>query len=98
MNPFPTQCYIQLSTRESACSVVVARALVAPQVLDSTPRGSEFRFGGVIPVNNEVPGFNGVCAFSDRRRFRRQRGVCAVNLEDLPRIYTLEIFAAMYCC
>jgi hypothetical protein len=27
---------------ERACSLVVTRALVAPQVLDSTPRGSEF--------------------------------------------------------
>jgi hypothetical protein len=32
------------------------------------------------------PGFNGVCAFSGRRRSRRQRGACGefVNLEDLP--------------
>jgi hypothetical protein len=31
-------------------------------------------------------GFNGVCAFSDMRRTRRQRGACGdfVNLEDLP--------------
>jgi hypothetical protein len=42
MNPFPTKCYLQLSTCESACSVVVARALAAPQFLGSTPRGSEF--------------------------------------------------------
>jgi hypothetical protein len=30
--------------------------------------------------------FNDVCAFSGRRRFRRQRGACGdfVNLEDLP--------------
>jgi hypothetical protein len=31
-------------------------------------------------------GVNGVCAFSGRRRSRRQRGACGdfVNLEDLP--------------
>jgi hypothetical protein len=57
-----------------ACSLVVTKALVAPQVLSSTP------------VRANFSGFNGVCAFSGRRRSRRQRGACGdfVNLEDFP--------------
>jgi hypothetical protein len=68
--------YILYNTDKSerTCSLVVTRASVAPQVLGSTPHGSDFS------------GFNGVCAFSGRRRSRRRRGACGdfVNLEDLP--------------
>jgi hypothetical protein len=70
---FELLLYVRSSPRLS-CSLVVTRAPVAPQVLGSIPRGSEF------------PGFNSVCAFSGRRRFCRQRDACGdfVNLKDLP--------------
>ncbi|KAL6598793.1 hypothetical protein ACP70R_046053 [Stipagrostis hirtigluma subsp. patula] len=59
---------------ERACSLVVTRASVAPQVLGSTSRGSEFS-----RIYRH-------CAFSGRRRARRQRGASGdfVNIEDLP--------------
>ena len=39
-----------------------------------------------LPSEQIFLGFNGVCAFSGRRRSRRQRSTCDdfVNLEDLP--------------
>jgi hypothetical protein len=39
-----------------------------------------------LPVGMNFSGFNGVCAFSGRRRSRRQRGAYGdfVSLEDLP--------------
>jgi hypothetical protein len=46
-------------------------------------------FNTVIPVDSEVSVFNGVCAFSGRRRSRRQRDVCAVSLEDLPFVLSV---------
>jgi hypothetical protein len=69
----PALLYLK-KKREKACSLVVTRAPVAPQVLSSTPR------------ENEFSGFNGVCGFSGGRRSRRQRGVCGdfVDIEDLP--------------
>ena len=60
--------------RERACSLVVTRASVAPEVLGSTPHGSEY--SGILRR----------CAFSGRRCSRRQWGAYGdfVNLEDLP--------------
>ena len=59
---------------EMACSLVVTRVSVAPEILGSTPH------------RNKYSGISRCCAFSDRRRSRRQRGACGdfVNLEDLP--------------
>jgi hypothetical protein len=72
---YPWQQWV--SNYERACSLVVTRAPVAPQVLGPTPRGANFS------------GFNGICAFSGRRRSRRRRGACGdfVNLEDLPVVF-----------
>jgi hypothetical protein len=67
---------------------MVTRAPVAPQVLGSTLCGSEFS------------GFNGVCAFSGRRRSRRQRDACGdfVNLEDLPAQSSKMLLGVWFAC
>ena len=59
---------------ERACSLVIIRASVAPEVPGSTPYGSEYS------------GISRRCALSGRQRYRRQRDACGdfVNLENLP--------------
>ena len=43
-------CGHQLYHRERACSLIVARASVAPEVLSSTPHGSEYSVVGDVSV------------------------------------------------
>ena len=64
---------IKYTKSERVCSLVVTRASVAHEVLGSTPCGSEFF--RILRC----------CAFSGRRRERRQLGICGdfVNLENL---------------
>jgi hypothetical protein len=73
---------------EQACNLLVIRAPVATQVLVR------------LPVRANFSGFNNVCAFSGRRRSRRQRDACGdfINLENLPAQSSKMIIRVEFAC
>jgi hypothetical protein len=67
-----------VSSSERAYSLVVTRVSVTPYVLCLTPRRSKF------------PWFNGICAFSGRRRSRRQMLMYCIIDSQKIHIHTVQ--------